>query len=84
MIIHHAGGLHVRVANGAAKEFKAALFHVFTYYVRFGRGGLRAIFKMVFDRLSIRHKTVQVIIKRAELFLHIYKQLRVADGGVYF
>ena len=68
MIIHHPGGLHVGIANGAAKKFEAPFFHVLANGIGDGRacGGDARI---VVNRFTIRHKAVEVFIKRAELLL---------------
>jgi len=67
MIIHHAGGLHVGIANGGAEEFEAALFHVLADSVGYGGAcGEDTVF--VVDRLAVRHKAVEVFVERAEFF----------------
>ena len=83
MVIYHAGGLHVGIANGGAEKFEAALFHVLANSIGYwGTGGENTV--CVINWLAIGHKAVEVFIKRTELLLHIDKQLGVADGRIYF
>ena len=57
MVVYHAGGLHVGVADGGAKKLEPSFFHVFADSVRL-RATYRAFFLMVNDGLSIGHKAV--------------------------
>ena len=83
MVVYHAGGLHVGVANGGAEEFKAALFHVFTDGVGNGGAG-HYLFGMIDNGFAAGHKAVQVSIERAELFLYADEQFGIVDGRQYF
>lgn len=33
MVINHAGGLHMRITNGSAKEFESPFFHIGTDFI---------------------------------------------------
>lgn len=33
MIVHHAGGLHMSIANGGSEKLKSPLFHILAYSV---------------------------------------------------
>ena len=62
MVIHHAGGLHVGIANGGAEEFEATLFHVLADGIGYGSAGGRYAC-MIVNRLAVGHKAVQVFIE---------------------
>ena len=62
MVVYHAGGLHVGVANGGTEKFEAALFHILTYRIGYGSACGNYV-GMINDRLAIWHKAIQVFIK---------------------
>lgn len=85
MVIDHAGGLHVGVADRGTDKFEAALFEVFTKGIGFGTGG-RVVFhgaEFVDDGGSI-DKAPDIGIKGAESFLDFKKVFGVVDGGFDF
>ena len=79
MVIHHTGGLHVGIANGAAKKGKTAFFHVFADGIG-NRGTCRNGAGSIVDGLAIGHKAVHVCIIRAELFLYFDKEFGIVNG----
>ncbi len=72
MIVDHAGGLHMCIANRGTYEFKPSLTQILAQRVRF-RAGRRIIFQPP-DRIDNRlaaHKFPNVGIKAAKGFLNI-------------
>ena len=69
MIIHHAGGLHVGVADGGHEALEATLFHVLADGVGNGGAGWQFV-AMIDNGLASGHKAVQVFVEGAELFLY--------------
>jgi len=71
VIVHHPGGLHVRITNGRADEIESALLQVLAHRVRDARSG-RDVFhraRVVDDRAAL-HETPDVTVEAAEFFLH--------------
>ena len=62
MVIHHAGGLHVGIANGGAEEFETTFFHVLADGIGY-RGAGRENTVCVVDWFTIGHKAVKVFVE---------------------
>src|SRR5262249_18339104 len=80
MIVHHAHGLHVCVADGRADELEATAAQVLAPGIGLagGRGDLLHVTKAVLDRRTA-DKVPHVGGKRTELFLHGEEAARVLD-----
>jgi hypothetical protein len=70
MIIHHTRCLHKGITNNAAKKGEASFFHILAYCVGYFGSNRRAACGVICG-LTIRHKAVQVFIKRPKLFLNL-------------
>lgn len=80
MVVDHADGLHVGVADGGAEEFEPPFFHVFTDRIGDGRTG-KNFRGVVDDGLPVRHKAIEIVAEGAEFFLYGEEELGGADGG---
>ena len=83
MIIHHAGGLHVGVADGGTGEGEAARFEGLTHGVGFGgaRGYLFHRAEVIVPR-TVTRELPDVFVEAAEFFLDFQECLSVFDRTV--
>src|SRR5438045_6554057 len=83
MVVHHAHGLHERVADGGADESEPALLEVLAHGLRCGglRGELTEAFPSVLDRPAV-HEAPQIGIERTELIADVERRSGVGDGGL--
>ena len=86
MVVHHAGRLHVRVADRGADELEAALFQVFGQGVglRRGRPDGFSSQSVGIAHCPVAREAPDVPIETAVLLLHVEKPPRVGDGRFDF
>src|SRR3989338_11611583 len=84
VVVHHAGRLHVGVADGAAGEFEAAPFQFLSHRLRFRRAcrNFGEAAPGVLSWLAINEAPDEGI-ETAELALHVEKLLRVGYCRMY-
>lgn len=80
VIVHQAGRLHVRVANGGTDKFESALLEVPAQRVRLSGCGRHVAHGLppIDDRCPV-HKSPHVVVERAELALHALTRQRIGN-----
>lgn len=85
VIVHHAGGLHKCIANGASDKRKPFPDQRFAHGIRFGAAGRHfALMMVMVDDGSMTRKLPYVMIETPVHFPDPQKSLCVADGSVDF
>ena len=85
VIIYHAAGLHMGVADGRAKEFHTSFFEVFADGIRYVRGD-RVFFhfgNFIFDGLMV-YIGPHIVTKAAKFLLDRQKHLGIAMAASIF
>src|SRR5215471_3877502 len=85
VIVDHAGGLHMGVADGRADELEAALVQILTQRIGFRAGG-RIILQSAesVDHGCMINEVLDIGRKAAEGCLYVKKPLGIGDGRMDF
>jgi hypothetical protein len=82
VIVYHAGGLHMSVADRRADKLEAALLQIFAQCIRL-RAGRWVVFEpsqLIHDWLSV-NEAPDVFVEATKLSLNLQKTLRVVDSS---
>ena len=85
MVIHHAGGLHVCINNGAAYKTKTAFFKILAQSIGDFRCCWHRLLRapLVLDRLAV-YKPPDIITEAAMLGLNLKKCACITNGLFHF